>query len=208
LEFDRSAPDLTAHVLLAYGLWAPLLSGRISLWVAHSKRRALHYLHRSQRADGSWVPLWFGNQHVAGEVNPTYATARVLSCLAQLEPQGESAERARTWLLKAQRVDGSWGGGGDSPGSIEETGLALEALGRCGEATVAESITRGIAAVMRLSQQGEQWPPAPIGFYFAKLWYFERLYPLIFATGGLSRTVGQYRAAGSPEQTLVSSAAS
>jgi squalene-hopene/tetraprenyl-beta-curcumene cyclase len=27
--------------------------------------------------------------------------------------------------------------------------------------------------------------PAPIGFYFAKLWYFERLYPLIFTVGAL-----------------------
>ena len=25
----------------------------------------------------------------------------------------------------------------------------------------------------------------PIGFYFAKLWYYEELYPLIFAVGAL-----------------------
>jgi hypothetical protein len=31
--------------------------------------------------------------------------------------------------------------------------------------------------------------PAPIGFYFAKLWYFERLYPLIFAVSCLRRAV-------------------
>jgi squalene-hopene/tetraprenyl-beta-curcumene cyclase len=29
--------------------------------------------------------------------------------------------------------------------------------------------------------------PSPIGFYFAKLWYFEALYPLIFAVSGLNR---------------------
>jgi hypothetical protein len=28
--------------------------------------------------------------------------------------------------------------------------------------------------------------PTPIGLYFARLWYFERLYPLIFAVGGLA----------------------
>ncbi|MFM7834471.1 MAG: hypothetical protein ACKPJD_21945, partial [Planctomycetaceae bacterium] len=31
--------------------------------------------------------------------------------------------------------------------------------------------------------------PSPIGFYFAKLWYFERLYPLIFAVSGLNRWI-------------------
>jgi len=29
--------------------------------------------------------------------------------------------------------------------------------------------------------------PSPIGFYFAKLWYYEKLYPMIFATGALER---------------------
>jgi squalene-hopene/tetraprenyl-beta-curcumene cyclase len=28
-------------------------------------------------------------------------------------------------------------------------------------------------------------PPAPIGLYFARLWYSETLYPLIFAVEGL-----------------------
>ena len=30
------------------------------------------------------------------------------------------------------------------------------------------------------------WPHAPIGFYFAVLWYYEELYPLIYALGGLA----------------------
>ena len=34
---------------------------------------------------------------------------------------------------------------------------------------------------------GASPPPAPIGLYFAKLWYYEKLYPLIFAAGGLAR---------------------
>jgi hypothetical protein len=32
----------------------------------------------------------------------------------------------------------------------------------------------------------EEWSaPRPIGFYFAKLWYFEKLYPLIFLVSAL-----------------------
>jgi squalene-hopene/tetraprenyl-beta-curcumene cyclase len=34
---------------------------------------------------------------------------------------------------------------------------------------------------------GRVTPAAPIGLYFAKLWYFERLYPLIFLAGALER---------------------
>ena len=29
--------------------------------------------------------------------------------------------------------------------------------------------------------------PSPIGFYFAKLWYFEKLYPMIATVGALTR---------------------
>ena len=36
-------------------------------------------------------------------------------------------------------------------------------------------------------ESGEWTQPAPIGFYFAKLWYFERLYPMIFTVGALHR---------------------
>jgi squalene-hopene/tetraprenyl-beta-curcumene cyclase len=31
--------------------------------------------------------------------------------------------------------------------------------------------------------------PSPIGFYFAKLWYYERLYPRIFTVAALKRQV-------------------
>jgi squalene-hopene/tetraprenyl-beta-curcumene cyclase len=34
---------------------------------------------------------------------------------------------------------------------------------------------------------GTQFPPAPIGFYFASLWYFEELYPCLFTVAGLRR---------------------
>jgi squalene-hopene/tetraprenyl-beta-curcumene cyclase len=206
LEFDRSAPDLTAHALQAYALWQPFMRGRLALWIGHSQRKALNYLRRSQRGDGSWVPLWFGNQHIPGDVNPTYATARVVSCLAQCDSQGDGIRRGRSWLIAAQRADGSWGGGGNSPGSIEETGLALEALSH---GTVDLSIlVRGQLALQRLTQNGQQFQPAPIGFYFAKLWYFERLYPLIFATAGMSRCVTRSAAVGLSDRDLVSAEAS
>jgi squalene-hopene/tetraprenyl-beta-curcumene cyclase len=38
-------------------------------------------------------------------------------------------------------------------------------------------------------EDGRYREPAPIGFYFAKLWYFERLYPLIFTVAALRQAV-------------------
>ena len=36
-------------------------------------------------------------------------------------------------------------------------------------------------------EDGRYREPAPIGFYFAKLWYFEALYPLIFTVAALRK---------------------
>ncbi|MBA3697303.1 MAG: squalene--hopene cyclase [Planctomycetes bacterium] len=190
LEFDRSAPDLTAHALLAFHHWRPLLRGVLASQIDRAQKKALRYLHRSQRTDGSWVPLWFGNQHVDGDRNPTYATARVVSALALAEPTGEARRRGEAWLVSNQRLDGGWGGGGASPASIEETGLALEALAQS-IAISASVVERGLAALQRLTNAGTTLTPAPIGFYFAKLWYFERLYPFIFATAAAGRIVAR-----------------
>ena len=36
-------------------------------------------------------------------------------------------------------------------------------------------------------EQGTWEQPSPIGFYFAKLWYFEKLYPVSFTVAALNR---------------------
>ena len=36
-------------------------------------------------------------------------------------------------------------------------------------------------------ERGLLFKPTPIGFYFAKLWYFEKLYPIIFTVSALGR---------------------
>jgi squalene-hopene/tetraprenyl-beta-curcumene cyclase len=38
--------------------------------------------------------------------------------------------------------------------------------------------------------------PTPIGFYFARLWYYEKLYPIIFTVAALGRA--QKKLAGAP----------
>src|SRR5205814_5765128 len=87
LPFDRSAPDLTAHVLRAWSSWLPDLPADLQARVRTAMRKALHYLDRTQRPEGAWIPLWFGNQHAPDETNAVYGTARVLIALVEMAGQ-------------------------------------------------------------------------------------------------------------------------
>ena len=91
--------------------------------------------------------------------------------------------------------DGGWGGAKDCPSSVEETALAVEVLidlAACGFATEELQIRKrqvdcGIEWLIQSVESGRFREPSPIGFYFAKLWYFEKLYPLIFTVAALGR---------------------
>ena len=77
LPFDRSSPDLTAHALLAWTAWHKRVGPDLQPWMRLAIQRALDYLARTQHVDGSWAPLWFGNQHADEVANLTYGTSRV-----------------------------------------------------------------------------------------------------------------------------------
>jgi squalene-hopene/tetraprenyl-beta-curcumene cyclase len=188
LPFDTSCPDITAHALRAAECWAHAGSTRDD---AAPWRRMLaparRYLVNTQAADGSWSPLWFGNELHATQANPTYGTARVV--LATLDPRGAE------WLLACMAADGGVGGGPGLTPTIEETALTVEALARVaaesrdatlrGRAT--DAVASGVAWLLEHTTAGTRFPAAPIGFYFAKLWYDEELYPLAFTVAALER---------------------
>jgi squalene-hopene/tetraprenyl-beta-curcumene cyclase len=147
----------------------------------------LLYLSRSQRPDGSWLPLWFGNQHAPDDENPTYGTARVLAAYRDLDMMtSEPARRGIACLLTGQNADGGWGGAANTPSSIEETALAVEVLLDAGSEAEG-AVNKGLAWLVQQVESGGLNLPTPIGFYFAKLWYFEKLYPIIFTVAALGR---------------------
>lgn len=218
LPFDRSATDLTAHAIRALHAWrkalstsclppptttgprepprshckggrrslprgSPLqgeLSGRIDVAID----RGFEFLRRQQCPDGSWLPLWFGNQDDPNEENPVYGTARVLLAYRDLERMAsEPARRGMAWLVSQQRPDGGWG-------SVEETAVAVEALlAAPGGEGVGPATEEGMAWLVRAVEAGRHREASPIGFYFAKLWYYERLYPLVFALAALGQAI-------------------
>ena len=181
LPFDRSAADLTAHALRALNACAPDS--------ARAVENGLAFLERRQRPDGAWVPLWFGNQAAPEQKNPVYGTARVLECYADLGlADSEPAGRGTRFLLRAQNSDGSWGGAPGVAGSVEETGLALGALaGMPPTPEVRKGCRTGARRLAECIMDGGLDRPAPIGLYFARLWYSESLYPAIWAVSGLGR---------------------
>jgi squalene-hopene/tetraprenyl-beta-curcumene cyclase len=232
LPFDRSGSDLTAHALRALSPHCDFDRFQEPPWyklsyltmtaVEDSVTRGLEYLDNCQRPDGSWLPLWFGNQWGDDDENPLYGTARVLLAYRDLRRMGDvPAMRGVDYLLTKQNVDGGWGGRGlsgewgvmsgeqntkasvdasplptpHSPldsrlSSVEETAVVVEALcAAIDRPEVQKAVERGALWLVEAVETGRSHVPSPIGFYFAKLWYYEKLYPLIFTVGALRAVV-------------------
>ncbi len=197
LPFDRSTPEITAHALQAWSVWYPHVDRTLQRDVQSAARRAVKFVANSQCTDGTWIPLWFGNEQAPDEDNPTYGTARVLlglnSILGRREAQAADCRRlAVEWLLRSQNADGGWGGSRDVPSSIEETGVVLAALGRSladgDQQQISTSVARGARWLMHATVNDTETTATPLGLYFARLWYYEELYPVVFALEGLAGT--------------------
>jgi len=202
LPFDRSATDITAHALRALHAWSdclhvPTSNAPLARRIGSATQLGFQFLEQQQQSDGSWLPLWFGNEHHPQEANPVYGTSKVLLMYHQLgQSHAEAAHRAALWLAKSQQVRGGWGA--ITYCSVEESALAITALlpyvskdcpigkGPIGKGLVESSVELGLSWLIEAIEQDQHLQPAPIGFYFAKLWYHEQLYPQIFATQALS----------------------
>jgi squalene-hopene/tetraprenyl-beta-curcumene cyclase len=189
LPFDRSCPDITAHTIQAWMCWRDAFNPAMKKQIDRAVQRALRYLRSAQTNSGGWLPLWFGNPAAKGQANPVYGTARVVLLLAGMDEYKieELIQPAVDYLVKMQKQDGSWSADGVCGSSAEETALAVGALtaSRCCRGVILnppaqeEAIKKGVAWLVNC--RDVPCKPVPIGLYFAKLWYYERLYKLIFS---------------------------
>ncbi|GAP70338.1 prenyltransferase-like [Bacteroidales bacterium 6E] len=201
LPFDQSCCDITGHALLALvqtSIVASRQNWKVNGW-NRSIERATRFLEVRQGSRGELLPLWFGNQHTPKHQNPVYGTARVVSYLNGAVQSGYPDERIKErwnkiilkgckFLLSVQNDDGSWGGDLHIPGTIEETALALNALSQypCAAETA--------RAIQWFETKHDllEFTPAPIGLYFASLWYSEELYPVTAFVEAMSK-IHQYK---------------
>jgi squalene-hopene/tetraprenyl-beta-curcumene cyclase len=74
---------------------------------------------------------------------------------------------------------------------VEETAIALNALAltaKYGPVKASDlCLQRGISWLLETTRNGTHFPTTPIGLYFARLWYHERLYPVIWTLQALQR---------------------
>jgi squalene-hopene/tetraprenyl-beta-curcumene cyclase len=208
LPFDRSSADITAHAIRAWLAWRNHIPAALQEEIDSALGRAKEFLLRTGRMGGYWAPLWFGNQHATNEENVIYGTSRVARAfVACAENRSFNVElnlmlqHAAEVLAETQNDDGGWGGATNTPSSVEETALAVEGLANFLGTTTASlpeerrALASGVRWLVEAVENGKWREPSPIGFYFAKLWYFERLYPMIFTVAAL-RSVSEFNAHG------------
>jgi squalene-hopene/tetraprenyl-beta-curcumene cyclase len=182
LTFDRSCTDITAHALRAL-----LANGRGNcLQVVKGYR----FLEAMQRDDGSWIPLWFGSQQTRNNENPVFGTSRVLMAYGEFKRIDCVSQSGIRYLLAAQNEDGGWGAAFGAASMIQESALAVSALSFFREQEkVVAAMEKGVKRLIEFIEQGGLGDDQPIGLYFAKLWYSEKLYPIIWTVKALALSI-------------------
>jgi squalene-hopene/tetraprenyl-beta-curcumene cyclase len=186
---DPPSIDVTAHILECLG--------RLG-WPADHRvvRRGVGYIKKEQDADGSWYGRW--------GVNRIYGTGAVLPALQAIGEDMRSPyiQRAVSWLLDRQNLDGGWGEDiesyhhprmrGRGPSTASQTGwalLALIAAGRAGD----PAVMRGIEFLIQSQRKAGGWEEPHFtgtGFptdFMIRYHIYRDVFPLM--------ALGRYRAA-------------
>ncbi len=188
LPFDKSCPDITAHTIRAILTWKSQIDKKLEKKINKSISKAVIYLKSIQHENGSCLPLWFGNEDDKKHQNPVYGTSLVLYGLIYAQKQGiknleNIIKKASDFLVSSQNSDGGWGGSLGVISSIEETSLAVRALSASGNES---PVNKGIVWIVNKIEENKTLNASPIGLYFASLWYYEKMYPLVFANSALN----------------------
>ncbi len=190
LPFDRSTPDITAHAILAMGLWLPSLDGRLKVDVQKALDRMLLWMEKTQASSqhGGWTPLWFGDQDATDEKAPVYGTATAIDYLmSSHHPQGiKLAQSQVDFIIQTQNTDGGWGGNKGVKSKVTYTSRALAALAHFPNQYDTEK-QRGWDYLYLRFKAGTLYDREPIGLYFSRLWYSEELYNILFLLNAIKR---------------------
>jgi squalene-hopene/tetraprenyl-beta-curcumene cyclase len=190
---DWPTEDVTAHCVEALCLLGDGEHPEVE--------RAVRFLNREQRKDGSWWGRW--------GVNHVYGTGSVLPAL---KAAGEDMTQPRTtralrWLLERQNEDGGWGEGcesyddadlvGRGPSTASQTAWALLALLAAEperqDGLVGNAIERGVAYLVDTQEEDGQWEEAQFtatgfpGDFYIKYHLYRNYWPLT--------ALGRYKAA-------------
>jgi squalene-hopene/tetraprenyl-beta-curcumene cyclase len=150
--------------------------------------RAIEYLRKTQRADGSWYGRW--------GMNYIYGTWSVLCALnaAGVDPASPEIRRAVDWLVAIQNPDGGWGEDGTSyklgykgyepaPSTASQTAWALIGLMAGGE-SAHPAVARGIRYLAATQGQDGFWDePRYTATGFPRVFYlryhgYSKFFPL------------------------------
>ena len=191
LPFDRSSPDITAHAILAMGLWLPSLEGSLKADVQKSLDRMLLWMEKTLTVEENcgWTPLWFGDQDATDEKAPVYGTATAIDYLmcAQHPVATKLAQSQIGFILRCQNEDGGWGGNKDVKSKVTYTCRALAALSHFPNQNE-DAKERGWNYLYQRFKAGTLYDREPIGLYFSRLWYSEELYNVLFLLNALKCT--------------------
>ena len=105
--------------------------------------------------------------------------------------------------MSVQNADGGWAANKSIKSSIEESALAVNALAEILTISAVKSgnknetyplfeqihlsALKGCWWLVKKAEDVKSLTPSPIGLYFARLWYSEELYPVIFTLSTLTK---------------------
>ncbi len=181
MPFDHDCPYITGHVLSALHA-AGHLERRPKVL-----RKALEYLARAQRYDGSFPSIWFREA--------TAGTASVIEALADVGlVDHPMVPRARDYLLRSQNDDGGWAGiRYEQASTAEETSWALMALLRCPrDERIDRAVRRGVEWLLAHQREDGTWEEWPIALYYSAMWYSDSYYAVTLPLQALGRARRTY----------------